>query len=1028
MIPISLDIQGLYSYQEHQHIDFTKLTNAGLFGIFGSVGSGKSSILEAITYALYGKIDRLNEKGDNRNYNMMNLKSHELLIDFVFEAGQNADQYRFVVKGKRNRKNFDQVNTFERKGYQWQDNQWLPLESADAENILGLSYENFKRTIIIPQGKFQEFLQLSETERTRMLRQIFNLERFELSQKVAVVEKQNNQELNRLEGELKGLEAVTEEAKTEKQQAYQAKQEEKENLDQSYQQAKNRFDQLTNLKQLHEQHKEAKQTFESLKQQKAEMDEREQKLTQYEQCRYYFADKIERANSLDKDIEERQGQIKQNKDDLAEKDKTIIRIKGELHQIREIFPEQKNLEAAIADLKSLIQIREFEAQKQQKTEKLQQAKQAYEKLSGQLEQQKTEKQNLREQIEKQKQEKQDQGTLGAIKNWFTQKNHHLTNLKRLEDDIEQANEQINKLKAQRKQIIQTQKLDQLNEEFSEYSLKALRPELENLKQNYREQIQTIETALLHYQTRQQLEHYASELEEGSPCPVCGATEHPDKLEAGDAAAKIKSLQAQKTDYQNWIEAIQQGLQDLEGLKSQYQSLKKQLDQGQKDKEQEQEALNKHQQAFQWPDYQQITEEEVDKLLKQAQTQSQELEKLETQLKEQETALESTQKNLQEADQNLKTLEQEVNSLQERISAYQQQLQRLNFQDYQDREKETLNNQLKDWEQKLEEFQNLETALENRQNEYKELNQTLRHKQEQLNEKQNERKELGDQLQHLLEQSAFDNLGDIAKILDQSIDVDTEKKTIQAFRDQYHQQQGILKNLEDQLADKETFQPEEYENVRNNLEQVEKQLENVNNALAVLDQQIQDLNKKLENKQKLQQQHQAYETRAENIKTLKSLFQASGFVKYVSSVFLKDLCRSANERFFRLTRQQLRLEVTEDNNFLVRDFLNNGQLRHIKTLSGGQTFQASLSLALALAENIQRLTQSAQNFFFLDEGFGSQDQESLNIVFETLKSLRKENRIVGVISHVEALKEEIDMALTIENDPDRGSLVKESWEG
>lgn len=87
MIPVKLTIQGLYSYQDRQTIDFGRLTSAHLFGIFGAVGGGKSSILEAITFAIYGKTDRLNLSGDNRNYNMMNLKSTELLIDFEFETG-----------------------------------------------------------------------------------------------------------------------------------------------------------------------------------------------------------------------------------------------------------------------------------------------------------------------------------------------------------------------------------------------------------------------------------------------------------------------------------------------------------------------------------------------------------------------------------------------------------------------------------------------------------------------------------------------------------------------------------------------------------------------------------------------------------------------------------------------------------------------------------------------------------------------------------------------------------------------------
>jgi len=117
MIPIQLTLQGLYSYQEKQSIDFTRLTSAHLFGIFGSVGSGKSSILEAITFALYGRTDRLNLSGDNRNYNMMNLKSNELLIDFIFEAGSEQSTYRSTVRGRRNSRRFEEVKTLDRATY-----------------------------------------------------------------------------------------------------------------------------------------------------------------------------------------------------------------------------------------------------------------------------------------------------------------------------------------------------------------------------------------------------------------------------------------------------------------------------------------------------------------------------------------------------------------------------------------------------------------------------------------------------------------------------------------------------------------------------------------------------------------------------------------------------------------------------------------------------------------------------------------------------------------------------------------------
>src|SRR5690606_32839362 len=208
MIPVTLTIKGLYSYQKEQTIDFSKLLEGQLFGIFGSVGSGKSTILEAISYALYGDTERMNKTNDNRNYNMMNLKSNDLLIDFVF---RNYDDvcYRFLVRGKRNSKQFDKVSTLERSAYKQVNGQWEPQESVSGEKVIGLSYDNFRRTIIIPQGKFQEFLQLGDSDRTRMLKEIFSLEKYEFFYQTSSIEKKNNEELQRLAGELAVFGSVT---------------------------------------------------------------------------------------------------------------------------------------------------------------------------------------------------------------------------------------------------------------------------------------------------------------------------------------------------------------------------------------------------------------------------------------------------------------------------------------------------------------------------------------------------------------------------------------------------------------------------------------------------------------------------------------------------------------------------------------------------------------------------------------------------------------------------------------------------
>jgi exonuclease SbcC len=149
MIPVYLQISGIYSYRNSQEIDFGKLTAAHLFGIFGAVGSGKSALLEAIIYVLYGETERLNNR-EQRAYNMMNLRSNDAFIRFDFLS---PDQmlYRAVAKGKRNSKNKEDVK-FERALYRVEGNDLVPVDVGGIESIIGISYDNFRRTIIIPQG------------------------------------------------------------------------------------------------------------------------------------------------------------------------------------------------------------------------------------------------------------------------------------------------------------------------------------------------------------------------------------------------------------------------------------------------------------------------------------------------------------------------------------------------------------------------------------------------------------------------------------------------------------------------------------------------------------------------------------------------------------------------------------------------------------------------------------------------------------------------------------------------------------
>src|SRR5690554_3240457 len=284
MIPIQLTIQGLYSYQEKQTIDFTKLTDASLFGIFGTVGSGKSSILEAIIYALYGRTSRLNLSGDNRYYNMMNLKSDQLLIYFTFIAGKEQTKYRSVVKGKRNSKNFDDVKTLDRSSYKNENNEWIPVEATELEQAVGLSYDNFRRTIIIPQGQFQEFLQLGNKDRTQMMKELFNLGKFEFYYKVTSLESKNNALKQNVEVQLQQLGAVDAEQLNVYQKLLTKLEEELNEQNRILAENQQKEEQLRKLQELTQKKTEAEKEQKNLLEKDPEFQALEKRISRFEQC------------------------------------------------------------------------------------------------------------------------------------------------------------------------------------------------------------------------------------------------------------------------------------------------------------------------------------------------------------------------------------------------------------------------------------------------------------------------------------------------------------------------------------------------------------------------------------------------------------------------------------------------------------------------------------------------------------------------------------------------------------------------
>lgn len=153
--------------------------------------------------------------------------------------------------------------------------------------------------------------------------------------------------------------------------------------------------------------------------------------------------------------------------------------------------------------------------------------------------------------------------------------------------------------------------------------------------------------------------------------------------------------------------------------------------------------------------------------------------------------------------------------------------------------------------------------------------------------------------------------------------------------------------------------------------------------------------------------------------------------YIQMTYFERIIARANVRFMLMSNGQYELKRKEEGlnrqsqSGLELDVIDhyNGTERSVKTLSGGESFKAALSLALGLSDEIQCSAGGIQmNAMFVDEGFGSLDEESLNQAINTLNRLTEGNRVVGIISHISEIKERIEKQIVVKKQKIGGSYV------
>lgn len=1018
MIPVRLKIQGLYSYQGPQEIDFGPLLEAGLFGIFGGVGSGKSTILEAMTFALYGQTERLNKSGDDRLYNMMNLQSSDFLVDFECLAGPQNQRYRFVVKAKRNRKRFEDVPKAEKNIYLWMEEEWKPLqENTSGEQIIGLSYDNFRRTIIIPQGRFQDFIELKGQERTAMMKEIFQLEKFDLAGPTAKLQQENNQKISVLTGQLVGLEEV------DPQRLESLRQEEKL--------------QKAQLDELSKEHQNYQLVYETLKQmalwksQETLLSERKERLVEqegdirvlseqiqtYEHVQsHYQADVIQwrscqaqqahfssqwlQAQAHLQVVETQYLNVQQQKENWQTR-----RLEGESHQ-------QALLQWQTEE--TLWQIQEqWMVVKQQK-----------EALENQLthfiqreQERQLQRQRFIQQIESLHREIHPDffEIATQVRQWHQVRQSILQQKEVLRNEAERIKSQVTEA---------TQRVTQAKEKLHSFGA--------DVEALYRRERQKLEEALTQWHVHQSWSHLVTHLQDGTPCPVCGSVEHPAPASLGEVPARspeeiLKKRQALDDRYQQF----KQSEKELEVAQSTQVPLEAQklevIEKWENNKVQAESWLNSFPKVD--PTWQ---DESIFGVWEKRQ-------------RELRTHLEALQQQLRQLENETQNDQQQKVALEQQVAEAQRQehghsvlwTAQRNQLTQEPQAKSILEAQQKQAQiqlairQEEEAYQAFEHSFQETTAQYQAAQQRVSQWKELAEQEQQKSEQWQIALEVRCQQDPAIQTFDFLQAALQLFSPET-LSLARAKRDVYQQEKIKWEEayqqwlLQGQAYEGLSYQADQLQLAHQALQDIQAKMDETKGILGGLQQKRTDLERLLVEKEDLIAQKATLELRKKELDTLERLFRGQGFVNFVSRIFLEQLCAVANQRFERMTRGQLQLKIGADNTFWVIDRLHGGRERLLKTLSGGQKFQASLALALALADGIQQRLQLDQHFFFIDEGFGSLDKESLQVVFETLTSLRKEKRRVGVISHVEDLQQEIQTYLQIKR-LDTGSHIIKSWE-
>ena len=988
MKPIRLELKEFGPYK-NEIIEWDKIINEPIFLITGKTGSGKSTLFDAISYALYNKTTGGKDIASLRTKTALDKDKTQVNFDFEL-SGKKYRIERTLAYLKAGNKNLTSGKV---ALMQYNDESLEVIATKEqevkekVEELIGLDDKQFCQIIILPQGKFKEFLLSKSSEKKETLRSLFNTyfyQKFveqlqEQAKKLDSSHKQKEKELITrfeqfdIEEEFTKFEYLKDENFEEMlsiihSQEQTVKNEKKEllKLERSFSKEKEKFIELSKLN----------DKLLQLESNKLELEELCKKDDYYSKLKLEVEKLKELQKSKDKIIDyntllNKQSQLRKiEKDLLIDTDKYKLDLENNKKLQLELNLQKDNIEELreeIIDYKffydnfnELISAKANIEIYSKTLEELALKKETYKELDSSL---KVAKEIYLEDIE----EKNIlESSIGKLKLEILKKEQDVEKLEEFNNKLSEVNDKNLKLTLDKKQL-----------EELEVEKKKLEQEVILLNKNKEQEV---------------LNGFLLKLHEGDDCPLC----------------------RQKIEH----------LPEIPSLEVVDESIEKSLKKVNKDTIQLETIIKKDEEEI----------ERISALLKNLEDtinfkSKEELSQLEDELKTENLKLTDISKEIKISEDRIKDLNQEIEELSELLKnedeIKQKHLEAKNkIEQFEKNVKIELDN-FADYYEKIqsqvEEFDNNSNSLQKNSNEL--LVRKTKLETEQKNNKEN-LVEVSKRIESIIEsfrdsklnkyyitlEMAEENIAELVKL-------EEYESQISKFEDAKKIIVNIIEKLEEELQDIE--QPD--------LEEEHQKLQNIESQVNDFIEKVAVLNTRLENNKKLYDKiYSEYIDLLESSKDIREIIAFSDVVSgktenrksletYVQGYYLDLILVAGTKRLLQMTNDRYRFIRRDEKSkggglqgleIEIHDIYLNST-RIISSLSGGELFLASLALALGLAEVIQNESGGISlETIFIDEGFGSLDAETLDIALTTLIDLQSYGRNIGIISHVSELKERI----------------------